>query len=72
MTDYPIKPYTKQELGMMYNPGATPRAAQQLLRRWIQRCPDLCKALEHASYTPHQKLLTAKQVALIFHYLGPP
>ena len=72
MKEVKIRPYSKQELGMLYNPGITPRSAQQLLRRWIRRCPELCKALEATYYKPNQKILTSKQVALIFKYLGTP
>ena len=64
---------TRRALASMYFPKKTPIEAVRSLRRWIVNCPDLVAALEELGQ-PYKKtkILTARQVRLIMHYIGDP
>lgn len=64
--------YTKRELAMRYFPGANPRTATNRLARWIKRSEELCRLLKEAGYRPANRLLTVRQLQLIYSYLGEP
>ncbi len=72
-TEFRIRPYSKQELAMLYFPHCTrPKTAVANLRNMIQRCSGLPEALEAAGYRIYDKIFTPKQVRLIVKYLGEP
>ena len=64
---------TRRALASMYFSDKSPIEAVRSLRRWIVNCPDLVAALEELGQ-PYKKtkILTARQVRLIMHYLGDP
>jgi transposase len=65
--DAQVKPYSKKELSVLYN------VSVKTLNRWIERNQKLMTDMEQAGYNPAGKMtLTARQVALIFEYLGTP
>lgn len=67
-----IRPYSKSELAQAYAPEITPQAALNRLAAWIKLNRPLREALDQTGYYPRQRLFTARQVALIFEYLGEP
>jgi hypothetical protein len=70
--EWQIRPYYKQELALAYSPYVTPRTAVNRLSLWIKYNTELHEALIATGYHPYQKLLTSRQVELIFQYLGQP
>ena len=48
------------------------QAALNRLAAWIKLNRPLREALDQTGYYPRQRLFTARQVALIFEYLGEP
>ena len=67
-----IKSYSKSVLAVAYAPDIAPASAVARLNRWIHKCRPLYEALLFTGYYETQKVFTAKQVALIFEYLGEP
>lgn len=70
--DTPTRAYSKSELAQAYSPELTQCAALNRLRRWIEGDRDLLAALHAAGYRPQQRILTAKQVAIIYEFIGEP
>lgn len=66
------KTLSKAELAMRYAPELTPHSAVNRLMAWIRLNPTLTEALAAAHYHTRQKVLTARQVALIVEHLGEP
>ena len=64
--------YTKQELAMLYFPNSSPHVATNHLARWIRRCAPLKEALAKTGYRPKARILTLKQLRLIYEHLGEP
>lgn len=62
----------KSELALYYFPETSSSAGISRLMRWIHGCPPLMRDLEAVGYHRSQKLLTARQVALITAHLGEP
>ena len=62
----------KSELALAYAPELTPHSAVKRLMKWLSINPALMDALRQTHYYPTQKVLTARQVQLIFDYLGEP
>lgn len=62
----------KGELARLYFPESPTNIGTNRLMRWIHNCAPLMKDLEPTGYHRSQKLLTARQVALIFNHLGDP
>ena len=62
----------KSELAMAYAPELTPHSAVKRLMKWLSINPALMAALRETHYYSTQKVLTARQVQLIYHYLGEP
>lgn len=56
----------------MYFPRSTPATATQRLRRWIRKSPELYALLLKNGYYSGIRILTPKQVSLIYYYLGDP
>jgi len=67
-----MKVMGKGELAGMYMPKATVAVARAYLISWIKNNEQLKKELEEAGYTSRAKLLTPKQIEIIFNYLGEP
>lgn len=62
----------KCELAAAYAPDVTQRAAVNRLSAWMHHNPELMAAFAATHYRERQKMLTAKQVGIILHYLGEP
>ena len=67
-----MKSITFKELACMYFPRSTPATATQRLRRWIRKSPELYALLLKNGYYSGIRILTPKQVSLIYYYLGDP
>ena len=72
MTTFPIQPYTKKELALLYFPSATPHVAVNHLMSWIRRCKPIHDALVDQGYRKTTKWLSPREVKLITEYLGEP
>lgn len=66
------RPMSKSQLSRLYAPGLKPKSALNRLAAWIKGNPGLVAALRETYYTPKQQWLSARQVRLIFEYLGEP
>ena len=63
---------SKCELAAAYAPHVAQRTAVNRLCMWIHRTPELMEALAATHYRDSQKMLTARQVSIIYQYLGEP
>ena len=61
-----------KELSQMYFPNSSPKSAGTQLLRWLKYNRKLWDELAEAGYTRGQRLLTPRQVELVFRYLGEP
>ena len=66
------RPMSKSELSRLYAPNLKPKSALNRLAAWIQHNPDLVAALHETHYEVRQQIFSARQVRLIFEYLGEP
>lgn len=71
MKEAGIHAYGLQELAQLYFPNNTPHSASNQLRKWIKK-DKLFARLREAGYAPGQKLLTPRQVGILFEHLGEP
>lgn len=69
---FKIRSYDKRELAMLYFPGSDRDTALRHLRRWIIRCPELCRELADSHAAAKAKTYTPHQVKLITDHLGEP
>lgn len=67
-----MKTLTMKELSIMYFPNSTVKAAGTQLKRWFNYNKELRAALEATGYFDGQRILSPRQVELVFHYLGEP
>ena len=67
-----VQSYSKKELALSYAPNLSMSGALNRLATWISHNPPLMEALRDTGYTTNQRVLTCKQVGLIFEYLGEP
>ena len=67
-----VQSYSKKELALSYAPNLSMSGALNRLASWIKQNPPLMAALSDTGYTTRQRVLTCKQVELIFEYLGEP
>jgi len=67
-----LRAYGRTELAQAYNPYLSPGAAWQKLSLWIHLYPDLTERLKAIGYSPHQRVFTPRQVAMIVEALGEP
>lgn len=73
MIDFPkTRAMTRSELAQAYMPNVTCKSALRTLNRWICRNRLLLKDLNETGYTHNQRILTPKQVQIIYKYLNPP
>lgn len=56
----------------MYFPGSASQSASVQLRRWIKLNKLLTEALAETGLVSRQRILTPRQVELIFKHLGVP
>ena len=56
----------------MYFPNSTSKSAGAQLIRWIKFNQQLWLELANAGYRSGQRLMTPRQVSLIYQYLGEP
>lgn len=61
-----------KELSLMYFPTSTVKSAGVQFKRWLKYNTALWDDLAGTGYRSGQRLLTPRQVALVFHYLGEP
>ena len=71
-SNFPIRPYLKKELALMYFPESNPRTAVSHLMGWIRRCAPLWNELQQTGYSPANKGFTPRQVRAIVEQLGEP
>lgn len=57
---------------MLYAPNLKMGSALNRLSHWMRRSPQLMRDLADADYRPQQRLLTVRQVEIIFRHLGQP
>ena len=69
---FQLRAYGRTELAQAYNPHLSPGAAWQKLSLWIHLYPDLTEQLKAIGYSPHQRVFTPRQVAMIVEALGEP
>jgi hypothetical protein len=62
----------KGTLAALYFPKSSPETAVRHLMRWVELCRPLSEALSALGYRKSQKVLTVKQVAAIYEFLGEP
>ena len=67
-----LRAYGRTELAQAYNPHLSPGAAWQKLSLWINLYPSLSEQLSAIGYSPHQRVFTPRQVAMIVEALGEP
>ncbi len=63
---------TKSYLAMLYAPGLGTRGALNRLHRWLHSNEALMEELRRANYQERGRLLTNRQVEIIYRYLGEP
>ena len=62
----------KQDLAQAYFPDRSKESAGKLLAREIHTNRPLMSALQPTGYSPQRKLLSPKQIQIIFSFLGEP
>ena len=67
-----IRSYSKKELAVAYAPDLSYSGARKRLHYWLHLNEPLMAELRAAQYHDSQRLLTARQVEIIFRHLGEP
>ena len=62
----------KTQLALQFAPELTPNSALNRLHRWIHGDQELLAALRTTGYRDSQRVLTYKQLAIIYEYIGTP
>lgn len=70
-TKKPLFQY-KRNLAQSYFPEILPESAVRRLDRWITNCKDLSVELQRVGYMKRQRIITQRQLHLIYAYLGEP
>ena len=60
------------ELAMAYAPELSEGAARKRLNQWLSIAPELMARLRNAGFRKGQRVLTPKQVKIIYEHLGEP
>ena len=68
----PVRPMSKKELALAYGPGLSMGGALKRLNAWLHYNADLMQALYAVHYRDNQRILTVRQVAIVYQYLGRP
>ncbi len=63
---------TKSQLAWQFSPEMTQSGALNRLHRWIHGDQELLAALRATGYRDSQRVLTHKQISLIYEYIGEP
>ena len=63
---------SKQDLAMAYFPDRSKESAGKLLAREIHSNKPLLAALQTTGYSRPRKILSPKQIQIIFSFLGEP
>lgn len=71
-TPFSLRAYGRTELAQAYCPQLSAGAAWQKLWAWINLYPGLPERLKAIGYSPHQRVFTPRQVAMIVEALGEP
>lgn len=61
-----------KEISLLYFPNSTPKSAASQFKRWLRYNKKLWAELAEAGYWNGQRLLTPRQVEIVFQYLGEP
>lgn len=61
-----------KELAVLYFPNSTVESARHQFRRWITYNKELQAALQETGFVKGQRMLTPRQVEVVFRYLGEP
>ena len=67
-----MKTLTKTQLAWQYSPELSQNSALNRLHRWIHGDQELLAALRATGYRDSQRVLTSKQLAIIYEYIGTP
>lgn len=62
----------KRNVAQSYFPDILPESAVRRLDRWITNCKDLSSELRRVGYMKRQRMITQRQLNLIYAYLGEP
>ena len=60
------------ELALCYNPHMSAKSARRVLHSWIRLNRQLCEELTALQWSATVRMLTPRQVAAIYRYLGEP
>ncbi len=63
---------TKSDLAMLYAPELSVRGALNRLYRWLHNDESLMAELRAANYRERSRVLTQRQLEIIYRYLGEP
>lgn len=67
-----VKCCRKSELAALYFPDLDRDIAVQKLMRWVKKCGGLLESLLKCGYNSRNRTFSAREVRLIFSYLGEP
>lgn len=70
--EIPVRAMSKKELAVAYAPELTIKGATNRLGRWMRYNAHLMAELEEAGYRTSQRIMTSRQVGIVFKYLGRP
>lgn len=70
--DLQPRPMSKTELARLYAPALDDGSALNRLAHWMRLSPGLLVELQRTGYRVRQRLLTSRQVSIIFQFIGPP
>ena len=72
LKEWRVRPYSKSELAVVYAPEIGYHSALNRFSHWIRTNIALYTELQKTGYKNSQQILTSRQVALVFEYLGEP
>ena len=72
LKEWRVRPYAKSELAVAYAPEIGYHSALNRFSHWIKANVTLYTELQKTGYRNSQQILTSRQVALVFEYLGEP
>jgi acyl-ACP thioesterase len=64
--------YTRRAIALMYFPESKPKYAVNRLTAAIRRCPELEERLSAFAPLSHRQVFSAREVRILFRYLGEP
>ncbi len=72
LAPFPIRPYRKAELAMLYCSAECVTNAMNTLSRWIRHNAPLREELQAVGYNKYRQCYTPREVKIIVKYLGEP